>query len=156
MELVEQLTGPDLRGPGLHLVELADHLEVLAAGQVFVDRRELTGQADRAPYLVGLLEHVEAGDDGLSAVGAQQGRQTADRGRLARAVRSEQAEDRALGDIEVDAVQSLYVTEGLDQTFGIDGAWHMSLHVFGGSWESLNSCLLFRPTGESAVPRHTP
>ena len=30
----------------LQLVELADHLEVLAAGQVLVDRRELAGQAD--------------------------------------------------------------------------------------------------------------
>jgi hypothetical protein len=66
-----------------------------------------------------------------AAVGAQQGGQAADGGGLARAVRPEQAEDRALGHVEVYAVQGLYVTEGLDQTFGVDGAWHMSLRVFG-------------------------
>ncbi|CAM5738823.1 hypothetical protein SHIRM173S_02269 [Streptomyces hirsutus] len=85
-------------------VELPDHLQVLAAGQVLVDRRELAGQADGAAHGVRLLEHVDTGDHRLSAVGPQQGGQTADGGGLARAVRPEQAQDGALGDIEVDAV----------------------------------------------------
>ncbi|GAA4964504.1 hypothetical protein GCM10023238_35180 [Streptomyces heliomycini] len=72
---------------------------------------------------------TSSGDDGLAAVGPQQGGQAADGGGLARAVRPEQAQDGALGDFEVDAVQCPDVPEGLDQTFGIDGAWHMSLHV---------------------------
>ena len=62
---------------------------------------------------------------GLAAVGLQQGRQHADGGGLARAVRPEQAQHGALGDIEVDAVQSPYVAEGLHQAFGVDGAWHV-------------------------------
>ena len=124
VEPLQQLDGPPLRVPGRHLVELADHLQVLAAGQVFVDGRELAGQADRAAHLVRVLEHVDARDDGAPAVGLQQGGQDADGGRLAGAVRPEQAEHGAFGHVEVDAVQRPYVTEGLDQTFGIDGAWH--------------------------------
>lgn len=126
VELLQQLTRPGLRRLRLHLVELTDHLEVLPAGQVLVDRGELTGQADRAADRVGVPDHVDARDDRPAAVGAQQGRQAADRGGLSRAVRPEQAEHGAFGDIEVDAVQSPYVAEGLDQPFGIDGAWHMS------------------------------
>jgi hypothetical protein len=133
VELLQQLRRALLRRLRPHLVELADHLEVLPAGQVFVDRRELTGQADGTADRVGLFQHVDARHHSSSAVGPQQGGQAADGGRLARAVRPEQAEDRALGHVEIDTVQGPYVTEGLDQTFGINGAWHMSLHVFGES-----------------------
>ena len=38
-------------------------------------------------------------------------------------------EDRALRHVEVDAVQCPDVAEGLDQTFGVDGAWHMCAPV---------------------------
>ena len=61
---------------------------------------------------------------------------TAYGGGLARAVRPEQAQDGAFGDVEVDAVQSPYVAEGLHQTFGVDGAWHMRYsHGLGDSGE---------------------
>lgn len=136
-ELLQQLARAGLRRLCPHLVELADHLQVLAAGEVLVHRRELSGQTDGTAHGVGVLEDVDARDDRRATVGAQQGRQTADGRRLARAVRPEQAQDRALGNIEVDAVQSPYVTEGLHQAFGIDGAWHMNLHVFGETSESL-------------------
>ena len=59
-------------------------------------------------------------------------------------------ENTKLGDIEVDAVQSPYVAEGLDQTFGIDGAWHVSLHVVGDSSESLDLCGSLRPADDGA------
>ena len=44
------------------MVELAEHPQVLAAGEVLVDRRVLTGEADRAAHLVGLLDDVKASD----------------------------------------------------------------------------------------------
>ncbi len=125
VEAFEEFGGPGFGRLGLHLVELADHLEVLAAGQVLVYGRELAGQADGPADFVGVFEHVHAGDDGLAAVGPQEGGQdTYGRG-LARAVRAEQTQDGAFGDIEVHAVESPYIAEGLDQTFGVDSAWHM-------------------------------
>ncbi|CAM5477570.1 hypothetical protein SBADM41S_11376 [Streptomyces badius] len=56
--------------PGPQLVELPDHLEVLPAGQILVDGGELPGQADRTPYLVGLLEHVHPGHGAAAVRGA--------------------------------------------------------------------------------------
>ena len=67
------------------------------------------------------------GDDGLAAVGLEQGGQDPDGGGLAGAVRPEQTQHRAFRDVEVDAVQCPYVAEGLDQTLGVDGAWHVIL-----------------------------
>lgn len=126
VEPLEQLGRPRLRLPGLHLVQLADHLQVFTTRQILVDRGELTGETDRAPHLVRMLENVDARDDGLAAVRREQRRQTAHGSGLPRPVRTEQAEDRALRDIEIDAVQSPDVTEGLHQTFGVDGAWHVA------------------------------
>ncbi|GAA3087142.1 hypothetical protein GCM10010336_07120 [Streptomyces goshikiensis] len=72
-----------------------------------------------------MLEDVDPGDDGLAAVGLEQGGQDAHGGGLAGAVGAEQAQHGAFGDIEVHAVQSPDITEGLDQTLGVNGAWHM-------------------------------
>ena len=43
-----------------HLVEPADHLEVLAAGQVLVDRGVLPGQADEPAHLLRCVDDVDA------------------------------------------------------------------------------------------------
>ena len=56
-----------------------------------------------------------AGDAELAAVGADQGREDLDDRGLAGAVRAEQREDRALGDVEVDAVEHEVVAVGLAQ-----------------------------------------
>jgi hypothetical protein len=48
----------------------------------------------------------------------QQGREDPDRRRLARSIWAEEAEDRALGDLEVDAVEGAHGAEGLDQSLG--------------------------------------
>ncbi len=68
--------------------QLADHDEVLHAGQVLVDRGVLPGQADRAAHLLGVADHVVAADPGRAGVGAQQRGQDADGGGLAGAVRA--------------------------------------------------------------------
>ena len=68
-EPLQQLDRPPFRIAGRQLIELADHLQILATGQVFVDGRELTGQTDQPPDLVRVLQHVDPGDDGRPAVG---------------------------------------------------------------------------------------
>ena len=124
VELLEQLVGPS---PGLgrrQLVQPAEHPQVLAPGQVLVDRGELAGQADDLAELVRLLDDVEAGHRRPPGVGLEQGGQDPDGGGLAGAVGPEQAEDGALGDGQVEAVESadlaLAGLVDLDQAFGRD------------------------------------
>ena len=138
VELLEELVGA---APGLgrrQLVEPAEHPQVLAPGQVLVDRRVLAGQADDLAELVGLLDDVEAGDGRSSGVRLEQRRQDPDRRRLARAVGSEQTEDGALGDLEIEPVEGadlvLARLVDLDQAFGRDrGSWAWLLLPLGRS-----------------------
>ena len=61
----------------------------------------------------GSRDDVVAADAGLAAVGGEEGGEDVDHGGLAGAVRSEQGEDGAFGDVEVDAVEHDLVAEGL-------------------------------------------
>ena len=91
--------------------------QVLAAGQVLVDRGVLAGQADR-------LAHVAAGRGATSkpatvappGVGVEQRGEDAHRRGLAGAVGAEQAEHAAAGHDEVDAVERLHVAVVLDKS----------------------------------------
>ena len=74
------------------VVQAADHVEVLEPGEVLVDGGVLAGHADLSARFGGIGEHVDPGDDGRAGVGAQQRREDAHGGRLAGAVRPEQAE----------------------------------------------------------------
>ena len=103
------------------MVEAPDHHEVLAAGQVLVDRRVLAGQADLRAQRGRVAHDVEAGHAALPAVGRQQRGQDADGGRLAGAVGAEQPEHGARGDVEVDAAQRLDLAVGLAQVAYFDG-----------------------------------
>ena len=53
-----------------------------------------------------------------------------DCGRLARTIRAEHAEDRALGHIEVEPAESVGVAEGFVEADGLD---HCVRHVMGSS-----------------------
>ena len=97
------------------MVELPDHLEVLEAGQVLVDRGVLAGEPDLGPQRVGVLDDVQPGDAGGAAVGLQQRGQDPHRGGLAGTVGAEQAEDRARLRGEVDAAQRVHLTVRLLQ-----------------------------------------
>ena len=125
VEPLQQLVGPLPGRLRAELVELADHLDVLAAGQVLVDGGELAGQADLPPHLVGVLQYVDARDDGPAAVGLEQGGQDPYGGGLPRAVRPQQAEDGAFRHIEIHSPQCPDIAEGLHETFGVDGARHV-------------------------------
>ena len=120
-ERVEQLVGARLRGAA-RVAEQARHQDqVLAAGQVLVDRRELAGEADEAAHGVGLGDDVVAEHAGAAGVRAQQRGEHADRRRLAGAVGAEHAVDGAGGDREVDAVDGAGGSEGLAEAGGLDG-----------------------------------
>ena len=81
------------------------------------------GEADLLAQRGRVAHHVEAGDPGAAGVGLQQGRQHAHGGRLPGAVRAEQAEDGALLDLEIDAVERADVAERLDQSSCADGGF---------------------------------
>jgi hypothetical protein len=120
-EHVEQLVGPGPDGPLGQVGEPADQPEVLAAGQVLVDRGVLSGQADRLAHGLGIAGHVDAEHLGTAAVGPQDGGEDAHGGRLARAVGPEQAEHGTGGHREVDTRQGLHVAESLGQALDPDG-----------------------------------
>ncbi len=103
--------------------EAGDHADVLAAAQVLVHRGVLAGQADDAPDHLGLLRHVVAQDGAVALVGLEDGREDADRGRLAGAVGAEQTEDSSRLDFERDAVEGTHVPAGehLDEVVRLDG-----------------------------------
>ena len=96
-------------------MQLAQHDEVLPAGEQRVDGGVLGGQADAPADLVGLGADVEAGDGGLALVGLGEGGQDAHGGGLAGAVGPQHGGDGAGGDLEVDAGQGGGLPVALDQ-----------------------------------------
>ena len=101
LEDAEQPRRPFLRRLAGHAPEPSDEHEVLAAGEIVVDRGELAGQADHRPDELGLLHHVEATDGGATAVEGQERGEDPDGRGLAGAVRPEQAGEHPLFHHEV-------------------------------------------------------
>ena len=62
VEALQQLVRARARVRAGHVVELADHLEVLEAGQVLVDRGVLAGEPDLGAQRGGVARDVEARD----------------------------------------------------------------------------------------------
>ena len=120
-EGVEQFVRPCARLLGPVAEQPAEQDEVLAAGEVLVDRGELAGQADERPHLVGLGDDVVAQHPRAAGVRPQQRGEHADRRRLAGTVGPEHAVDRAARDREVDAVDGSGLPEALDEPGGLDG-----------------------------------
>ena len=89
LEALEQLARALARLGLAQVVQAADQLEVLGAGQRFVDRRVLARQADLRAQGPSVGHHVEPGDPRPPAVGGQQRREDAHRGCLAGAVGNE-------------------------------------------------------------------
>ena len=77
--------------------EPPDQLQVLAPGEVLVDRGVLAGETDRAAHPVRVLGDVEAEHLARPPSGQEQRGEDAHRGGLARAVRPEQAEHAPTG-----------------------------------------------------------
>ena len=95
--------------------------QVLGRREVLVDRRVLAGDADQLADAMRLAGHVDAEDLGVARVDRQQRREHPQHRGLAGAVRPEDAEDLALADLEVDAVDGAQVAERLHQPARVDG-----------------------------------
>jgi hypothetical protein len=127
--LVEVEPGEQLPGPRAGLLageveQLADHHEVLLAGQQLVDRGVLAGQPDLLAHPRGLAGDVVAGHAGAPGVGGDEGGEDANGGGLAGAVGPEDAEDAAAAGGEVDAGERLGGSEALAEPFSFDRVFH--------------------------------
>jgi hypothetical protein len=89
----------------------AEQDQVLAAGEVLVDRRELAGEADEPADVIRLCDDVLAEHARGPAVRAQQRREDPDRRGLAGAVRSQHAIDRSGPHRQVHAGDCVRVAE---------------------------------------------
>ena len=86
----------------------ADHRQVLEAGQIFVDRCVLSGEADPLAQLRGILDDVEPVYLRRPSVPLQQRGEHVHERRLAGPVRTQQAQDRPAGHIEVHAGERMH------------------------------------------------
>ena len=119
-QALEQLVGPRADHGPRQVVEAADHLEVRARREQAVDGGLLAGQAELRAHDRRVGDDVVAGDRRAALGRAQQRGQDAHGGGLAGAVVAEQAEHRALGDVEVDVAQRPEVAVALAEPFGED------------------------------------
>src|SRR5262249_61281284 len=86
-------------------VDLGLHLQVLAPGRLRVEAVFLADDADRAAHTFRVGDDIEAGHARLAAVWARESGQDLDGGRLAGAVRADQAGDRSRLDGEAEPVE---------------------------------------------------
>src|SRR5215472_17929537 len=119
-KLVEELSRSMQAVPRRKVIETPDHLQVFAPRQVLVDRGLLAGQPDAGFQPVRVHDDVEAGHRSASGVRLQQRREDAYRSRLPGAVGSEQRENAAFSNSQVETVQRDGRPEALDQAFGVD------------------------------------
>ena len=119
----ERLVDPPL---GCDITRGGDDLQVLAAGQVWVEARLLDDRADAGERLAALRRLRQAEQADLAGGRLRQPEQRADHRRLARAVRAEEAECDAGADDEVDTVDRGPVAEALRQRPGLDHRFHVA------------------------------
>src|SRR5262245_43967928 len=100
--------------------QLADQAQVLAAGEVLVDRGVLAGETDDVPHLLWLRSDVESEHPRRPLVGPGQRREHTYHRGLAGAVRSEQAEHTTFRYLERHPAYGLDVAEALHQSHGGD------------------------------------
>ena len=95
-------------------------LHVLLAREALLHSGVLPREPDPGPDAMRVVGHVDAVDERLPAVGAQQRREQAHHRRLARAVRTEQPVDRAPRHLEVDAIERDRAPEALHEGARVD------------------------------------
>ncbi len=99
----------------------AEQAEVLAGGEVLVDRGVLAGDADQLAHHVRVLLRRRRRRSAPAAVHREQRGEHLEHRGLAGAVGSEDAEDLAAAYLQVDAVDGPEVAEGLHEAVGSDG-----------------------------------
>lgn len=124
-ELVEVALDAGLELGAGHAEEPAVVAEVLLGGEFDVEAGALEDDAEALADGVGLGEGVAAedADDGARPGGSEHGGDDAEEGGLAPAVGAEDAEDLALGDGEVDAVErgAVGLGVGVREVLDVDG-----------------------------------
>ncbi len=108
----DQFGGAESRISATQAVEPALEDQVFARREAVVGAAGLADVADVPADLAGLPEQIAAGDDCRTRCRRQQGRQHTQRGRLARAIRAEEAEDFAF------AYRQVQVFDGFDNRRG--------------------------------------
>jgi hypothetical protein len=117
--------------------------QILSAGERAVDDRLLEDHAADASRLQRLLDHVIASQASGAAGRLHRGSQDSDRGGLPRSVRSEEREDLARSDLEVDSFE------------GFDIAWvRLAQIVYFDFWHGFTPLLPAAVT--SAAPLSSP
>ena len=102
------------------LVKPGDEVEVLADGEVFVEREALGHVADFQLDAIGLADHVVAEAGAAAGIGTEQAAEHADGRGLARAVRPEESDDLAAVHVEIDMIHHHLAREGLGQVLDRD------------------------------------
>jgi hypothetical protein len=120
VELFQQLGRTAPGGRLAQVVEPPDELEVLPPGELLLNGCRLPGQPDRPTDRGRFPHHVVPVHQGPPRVRQQQRGQDTHGGRLARAVRPEDAEHGPLWHRQVDATQRAHVPERLGQTLHQD------------------------------------
>src|SRR4030095_15826387 len=101
--------------------DLADEVEVLLNGQVLPQREALSHVADLQAQPLGFARHRVAEGHALAAALPQQAAQHANRGRLAGAIRTEEAVDRRARDVESHVIDGGELAEAPRQVARADG-----------------------------------
>ena len=121
---VERVDQPRDVGPVDAAAQVPEVLDRLGAGQAVV-QVELAGQvADPAMDRDRIGGRLDAEHLGAAGGRTDEVEQDAHRRRLARAVGPEEAEDLALGDLEVELDDASVLAVGLGQAFGLDDGGH--------------------------------
>ena len=105
IEFLQQLGGALPRLALTQVVQLAHQHQILGTGEQSVHGGELPSDADRGTHRVRLPGQLLPGYPGLARVRLAQRGQDAHGRRLPGPIRAEQREDRALLDVQVDAVE---------------------------------------------------
>jgi hypothetical protein len=129
VEALDQSVGSAPGLGSLQPVEPSLKHEILAPGGELVAAAELAYVPDPGPHLGRLPGDVEASDGRGSPVARQERRQHPQRGRFAGAVGSEEPEDFAGADVDVDAAHSLDIPEALAQAARADNVGS-AIHSF--------------------------
>jgi hypothetical protein len=120
-EQLEQLAAALLDERRLEVVQQAREAQILCDRQRAIECRILEHEPDGGPYGDWLGADVIAGDRGAARAGTDQRGQHVNGGGLARAVRTEQAEESAGRDFELEGVYREDVAEAFGQRLRVDG-----------------------------------
>jgi hypothetical protein len=120
VEALEQLFDPCPALRSGQVVEPSEKVQVLPRAELVVEGGTLPGQADAASDHPGVGADVEAGHARTAAICRQQGREQLDGRGLARAVGTEQPEDRSGSDREAQSIDRDRFAEALAQAVGHD------------------------------------